>query len=114
MLTHPNCCVWFADPVSSPVLDSEVDNLDIDCLTLPTVDPNELLGKPFIRDVHGSPHKFKVIEETDEGKYLCQVGDSHCEEILTYNEVMDHVHKQRSRDKYDNTFAFDSILDQEI
>ena len=108
---HPNCCVRLAEPVSSPILESEDDDLDIDCLTLPMVDPNKLLGKSFIRDVHDSPHKFKVIEETDEGKYLCQVGDSHCEEILTYNEVMDHVHKKHLCDKYNNMFAFESILD---
>ena len=108
---HPNCRVKFADQVLSPTLESEADGLDIDCLTLPMVDPNEILGKTFIRNVHGSPHKFKVMEETEEGKYLCQVGDSHCEEILTYNEVMDHVNKNQSCNKYNGTFAFESILD---
>ena len=73
-------------------MESEVDELDIDCLNLLSVDPNNLLGKTFNKDIHGDPHKFKIIEETEEGKYLCQVGDGEHEDMLTYNEVMDHVH----------------------
>ena len=48
-LLHPNQRVHFANPVSSSVLESEADVLDINCLMLPTVDPNKMLGKSFIK-----------------------------------------------------------------
>ena len=92
------------------MLESECQHLDIDCLRLPTVDPKEVIGRTFIKNVQGQPHKFKVIEETDEHKYLCQIGDSHREEILNYNEIMDHANHKRNREEYEETFAFDNIL----
>ena len=69
------------------------------------MDPNELLGKTIIKDVHGNPHKSKIIEESEEGNDLCQVSDSHCEEILTYNEVMEHVHNKQSCNKCKDIFV---------
>ena len=109
---HPNRQVLSELPLFSEVdvLESEYQHLDIDCLRLPTVDPKEVIGRTFIKNVQGQLHKFKVIEETDEQKYLCQIGDSHREEILNYNEIMDHVNRKRNCEECEETFSFDNIL----
>ena len=71
---HPNRRVRSQDE-SHDVLESEVDCLDIERLTLPTVDPTNILGAKFIKSVHGHPHKCEVIEELDDAKYIVRIGD---------------------------------------
>ena len=62
---HPNRRVCLQDELQD-VLESEVDCLDINRLTLPTVDPTNILGAKFIKEVHSHPHKCEVIEELDD------------------------------------------------
>ncbi len=95
-------------------LASEVDHLDQSRLRLPTIDPNQIMGKQFIKNVHGNPHKAKVIEELEEGKYLVKIGDGEREEILTYNEILDYIDTKENEEDNENMFIFESILDHRI
>ena len=83
---HPNKQVRFKDEVDhGGVLESEADVIDIEKLSLPTVDPADIIGTKFIKEIHGHPHKCEVTEALDDAKYLVKVGDGQREEILTYN-----------------------------
>ena len=104
----------FKDEVNhGDVLESEADVLDIDRLSLPTIDPTEIISTKFIKEIHGHPHKCEVVEELDNAKYLVKVGDGQCEEILTYNKILSHTHthQKETLDNNDQTFMFESILD---
>ena len=89
----------------------EADVLDIDRLTLPTVDPAEIIGTKFIKEIHGHPHKCKVMEELDDAKYLVRVGDGQREEILTYNKILSHADQKENHEDNDQAITFKAILD---
>ena len=78
---------------------------------LPTFDPSDIVGKKFLKDVNGSPHKAEVVEEVDQINFKVVIGDGDREEILTYNEIMDFVDKKWNPEDNDQTFMFESILD---
>ena len=63
-----------------------MDTLNISQLNLPEFNPQDLLGKEDIKDINGHPHKIKVKEQIEEGKYLAEVGDGTKEEIVTYKK----------------------------
>ena len=75
------------------------------------MDPADIIGTKFIKEIHGHPHKCKVTEALDDTKYLVKVGDGQQEEILTYNEILNQQDQQENTDNNDKTFMFESILD---
>ena len=88
---------------------------------LPIFNPLNIVGLTYLqeREVDGSVHRAKVVEQVtseddydkDEGldengepandewrKYRVQFGDGTREEILTYNQILNHLEKQHARD----------------
>ena len=65
----------------------------------------DILGRKFIKNVHGDPHKAEVKEQLDETRFLVSIGDGEREEIMTYNEIHDYVEKAVSEDQ-DDLFIF--------
>ena len=98
----------------SPALASEVDHLDQSRLRLPTFNPNDILGRQFIKRLHGEPHKAEVIETLEEDKYLVRIGDGGREEILAYNEILNFLEEQEKDKEQDNSFIFEEIPDHRL
>lgn len=78
---------------------------------LPTFDPTEIVGKKFLKDINGNPHKAEVVEQVDPTRFKVVIGDGDREEILTYNEIMDFIDKKWNPDDNEQTFIFESVLD---
>ena len=86
-------------------MESEVDHLDIYKLNLPIMDPQDMLGRKFIKEVYSQPHKCEVIKELDDAEYLIRVGDGQHGELLTYNKILDHANCQNNPNKYNKMFV---------
>ncbi len=93
------------------VITSVTDDLDQARLNLPIFNPAEMVGQKFIKDVNQLPHKAKVIEQLGDGKYLIQIADGDREEIMTYNEIVDHINRQLDGNNEEDTFIFDQVID---
>ena len=90
---HPNRRVRSRDDEKFK-LESETDTIDVTQLNLSDVDPQEVIGRAYIKDINGHPHKIKVKEQLGEGKHLAEVGDDTKEETITYNEILDHASRK--------------------
>jgi hypothetical protein len=71
-----------------------------------TIDPLDLIGRPFLKDAEEDGQRFRVWvaravvdreEELKKGseymKFICKVPNSMIDEIFTYNEILDHIEK---------------------
>jgi hypothetical protein len=72
--------------------------------SLPTINPSELIGRTYIELPQDDrtqrrvtikevtpEYKSEVEIAPDLYKFKCQVGQDHFEEIMTYNQMQDHV-----------------------
>jgi hypothetical protein len=71
-----------------------------------TIDPKDLIGRTFLKDLEADGQRFRarvvhaVVDKEDtlkKGseymKFICEVPNSTVDEILTYNEILDHIEK---------------------
>jgi hypothetical protein len=132
------------DPLSSsdivaPVIKSRHDSADDGEILspMPVIDPSELIGRTFLKDQEdGQRHRARILKVIDDAeicervehherelyrqpghvKFLCSFNDDEYEEILTYNELMDHIEKDEAafQDEVGNSFwNFKKILGHE-
>jgi hypothetical protein len=72
-----------------------------------TIDPKDLIGRSFLKDSEEDGQRFRarvvraVIDKEDELKkgteymrFICEVPNSTVDEILTYNDIMDHIERE--------------------
>jgi hypothetical protein len=115
--------------VATPIVKSHHDSAD-DGETLPpmpVIDPSELIGRTFLMDKEdGQQHCARILNVIDEEEickrisehkrelfrhpghvqFICSVNDDDYEEILSYNELMDYIEKdkQQHQDEDGNGF----------
>ena len=84
-----------------PTITSVSDHIDPSVLKLPNLNPDELIGKTFLRkqDIDGSIHRAEVMKRinTIDGEvdqFLVSLGDGTREDIMTYNAILDQIEKQ--------------------
>ena len=76
---------------------------------MPTLDPTSLVGRTFLMDPeeNGERHRAKIVEAiidneqqiaNDPGmiKFRCSVNDDQYEDIVTYNEILNHIEKDET------------------
>src|SRR5687767_5098033 len=69
------------DPPPPLVPCADVIHNEQDIRNLPIFDPQDLIGKKFIKDHNGIPHKAEVLAPMADGtKFLVALGDGDCEE----------------------------------
>jgi len=104
--TSKNLCAENDDPSSPPeVLKSKCAH-DSGEATMATYDPSELIGCTFLKLPEDDDQGFRakiveVIEERDWDlagkpeniKFCCSVSDNEYEEIVSYNEIINHIEK---------------------
>jgi hypothetical protein len=74
-----------------------------------TIDPKDLIGRTFLKDSEAEGQRFwarvfQAITEKDEDmkkgpeylRFICEVTNYNVDEILTYNEFLDHINKVNS------------------
>jgi hypothetical protein len=74
-----------------------------------TIDPKDLIGRTFLKDTDKDGQRFRarvvrVLVEKEEDlkkgpeymKFICEVPNSNVDEILTYNEILDHIEKDNN------------------
>jgi hypothetical protein len=94
---------------------------------MPVIDPSELIGHTFLMDKEDEQrHHARILNDIDEeeickciGKhelelfrhpghvqFVCSINDDNYEEILSYNELMDYIEKDKKQhqDKDGNGF----------
>ena len=108
---HPNLR---ENQLEAPVITAESDVIDAAKLVLPTVNPADILGKKFIKQVNGHPHKAEVVETLENGKFLVKIGDGDREDIMAYNEILDHFEKSQDDAAEDDLFMFDEVIDHRL
>ena len=82
---------------------------DQDTATLPTFDPSSLIGRTFLKPPEEDGQRFRArilenIAQTSEDtsnhpdhiKFRCSVNDDEYEEVLSYNEIIDHIEKDET------------------
>jgi hypothetical protein len=78
-----------------------------------TIDPKDLIGRTFLKDTEEDGQRFRarvvraVVDKEDELKkgsdylkFICEIPNSTVDEILTYNEILDHI--ERDNNDIDN------------
>ena len=61
-------------------------------VTLPSIDPDKLLGYVFAADHAGTTQRMKVKDKVDEETYLVEYADGN-EDTLTYQEIINLLNK---------------------
>ena len=74
-----------------------------------TIDPKDLIGRTFLKEseVDGQRFRARIVRAIVENennlkkgseymKFICEVPNSTVDEILTYNEILDHLEKEQS------------------
>jgi hypothetical protein len=94
---------------------NEVDDSDpsVKSRTMVTIDPADLIGRTFLKDTEEDGQRFRarivktILDEDEERqkdpqyiKFLCSVDGDTADEILSYNEVLDHI--ERDNNEIDN------------
>ena len=99
------------DSQTLPVLTGR-DRVDDDNMTpLPTIKVEDLVGRTFLmgRQEDGQRYRAKIVEaitEHEDGlhkedvriKFRCTVNDEEFEEIVSYNELLDHISKDETEE----------------
>jgi hypothetical protein len=61
---------------------------------LPLVDTSDLIGRTFLTE-QDDRQKYRAIEDhnanSEKMPFVCSVNDDKYEEIMTYNQIMDHI-----------------------
>ena len=86
-----------------------------------TIDPKDLIGRTFLKDSEEDGQRFRarvvraVIDKEEDlkkgsehMKFICEVPNSTVDEILTYNEILDHIARDNVSSYHcsSRTFAF--------
>ena len=70
---------------------------------MPIVDTSDLIGRTFMTDQEGGikhrarivelieAHEDKTLHQSERIKFVCSMNDDDYEEILSYNEIMNHI-----------------------
>jgi Reverse transcriptase (RNA-dependent DNA polymerase) len=74
-----------------------------------TIDPKDLIGRTFLMDSEEDGQRFRarvvraVVDKEEElkkgleyMKFICEVPNSTVDEILTYNDILDHIEKDNN------------------
>ena len=93
-----------------PLIISAVDDLDEARLQLPAFNPADILGKKFIKNVHGDPDRAEVKQQVYETRFLVSHSNGEREEIMIYNEIHDYIDRAVDEEQ-DDLFIFEEILD---
>ncbi|MGH3056064.1 MAG: hypothetical protein ACRDL7_13910, partial [Gaiellaceae bacterium] len=94
---NANLCVENVD-ATKEILTCYSDEVSTEKLTLPTVDPNNLLGFKFVHMFAGDPFRAEVVNKLPDDKFLVALGAGVREEIMTYNEIIQIVSRQLKED----------------
>ena len=98
------------DPIKdesiSEILKSKHDQKLKDGTKLPTLDPTDLIGRTFLKEPEedGSRFRARIIEAIMDNKqniedqpemikFRCSVNDDEYEEIVSYNDIINHIEK---------------------
>ena len=113
--------------IPEEILQSEADVVDPERLRLPSVDPDELLGKIFLEKVElgGKVHRKEVLErvivedvdEDEEPQYKVRVGDEgNIEDVMAESAIRQAIERQQILDEdpevdpEDRFWTFDAIV----
>jgi hypothetical protein len=76
-----------------------------------TIEPKELNGRTFLKDSEEDGQCFRarvvraIVDKEHELKqnpeFVCEVPNSTVDEILTYNEILDHIEKEQNEKEND-------------
>ena len=102
---------------------NEKENGENNGASLKTVDPRDLIGRTFLRPAskeEGEEQRFRceivsAIIDRDKGladerarcRFICSVNDNEFEEIVTYNEILNHI--ENDFEDESNVWTFKSI-----
>ena len=77
--------------------------------TLPTIDPEDLIGRTFLKEPEEDGQRFRVkiieaiannqhdlAERKENIKFRCSVDDGCYEEIVSYNDIIDHIENDQT------------------
>jgi hypothetical protein len=115
--------------IATPIVKSRHDSADDGEILppMPVIDPSELIGRTFLMDKEdGQQHHARILNVINEEEickcigeherelfqqpghvqFVCSVNDDDYEEILSYNELMDYIEKdkQQHQDEDGNGF----------
>ena len=110
--------------VPEQIVRSEADVIDPERLRLPTVDPDELIGKIFLEKVEltDKVHRKEVLErvpvdEEDEPQYKVRVGDEgNIEDVMAESAIREAIERQKileqdpETDPEDRFWTFEEIV----
>ena len=93
------------------VVKSPTDEKGPTTMTLPTVAPDDLIGYTYIQNVDGEPTRAEVKSMTgdDDNMFVVKVGDR--EEIIAYNDIINHVQDNLGEDDTDRAWIFQDVID---
>lgn len=107
---------------SPPVIQSPRDDNDFDQAAPAIIDYDDLIGRTFLMepDEDGCIQRAKISklvadhedllrQNPERIKYVCRVGKDSDEEILTYNQIMEHL----SRADNDTVWKYKAIVDHQ-
>ena len=96
------------DPTPGEVLQADREH-DSDQPTLPTFDPSSLVGRTFLKpsEEDGQRFRAKILEvilqhdqdladHPDHVRFRCSVNGDEYEEVLSYNEIINHLEKDET------------------
>ena len=85
----------------------ETDKPEVKKCSKPVFDPHEIIGKTFLKptDNNGErmratvikcieDHDKELAKDPDRKKFICSLNNDQYEEIMSYNEIMDHINDQ--------------------
>ena len=69
-----------------------------------------MIGKKFIKEHNGFPHKVEVLVPMADGtKFLVALGDGECKEVMTYNEILNMVEAELDENN-EYVWSFEAVL----
>ena len=89
-----------------------------------TIDPKDLIGRTFLKDTEDDGQRFRarvvraIVKDQEDLKtrpeylkFVCEVPNSDVDEILTYNEILDHIEKDNNdiNNDTEQTYKFREI-----
>ena len=107
-----NKCVYLLGGEEvAPIIKSSNDEDESPRKPMSIFDPTDLVGSTFLMDPqeNGERYHTKILEalleseeqlakHPDRIKFVCSVNDNMYEEILTYNEILEHITKNEEQD----------------
>ena len=104
------------EPEGPTLLD---DNPTVKRRRMVTIDPKDLIGRTFLKDAEEDGQRFRArvvraIVEKDNDlkkdveymKFICEVPNSTADEILTYNEILDHIERDNNEVENDTEMLY--------